>query len=93
MQDVELIGILSEKLNKYILTTDDGTEYTIYAINPWESVPPEFDTAKFNKFVGKKVKVFGRASGTEIWNATMHLPDCEDTIPPGLEELDDLEGL
>ncbi|NHJ48203.1 MAG: hypothetical protein FK733_10490 [Asgard group archaeon] len=93
MQDVELIGMISEKMNRYILTTDDGTEYTVYAINPWESVPPEFDTAKFSKYVGEKVRVFGNASGTEIWNATMHSLDGKDTIPPGLEELDDLEGL
>jgi hypothetical protein len=93
MQDVEIFGVVTEKFNKYILTADDGTEYTLFAINPWESVPPEFGTGKFAKFIGERVKVFGRLSGTEIWNAVIHCPEDEDTNPPELPGLDDLGEL
>ena len=92
MENVELIGTLSQRMNKYILTTKDGTEYTLFAISPWEAVSPDFDTAKFAQFIGKEVKVFGKATGTEVWDTVIHEPDCEDTIPPGLPSLNDLKS-
>ncbi len=87
MEDVEISGVVSRKMEKYILTTEDGEEYTLYAINPWESVPVDFDTAKFEKFIGEKVKVFGRSSGTEIWNALIHCLDDSDAKAPKIDDL------
>ncbi|NHJ84180.1 MAG: hypothetical protein FK734_01875 [Asgard group archaeon] len=91
MENVELTGTLSQRMNKYILTTDDGTEYILFSISPWEAVSPDFDTAKFAQFIGKKVKVYGRATGTEVWDTVIHSPDCEDTVPPGLPSFADLK--
>lgn len=87
MEEVEKKGVVSKKMEKYILTTEEGEEFTLYAINPWESVPVDFDTAKFEKFIGEKVKVFGRSTGTEIWNALIHCPDDLDTKAPSMDDL------
>jgi len=87
MEEAELIGVVSKKLNTYILTTDEGKEYKLFAIDPWESVPTDFDTAKFELFIGEKVKVSGRITDGEIWNALVHYTDDEDTIPPSLHDL------
>jgi hypothetical protein len=87
MEETELTGVISKKFNKYILTTDEGKEYKLFAISPWESVPTDFDTAKFEQFIGDTVKVYGRLSGSEIWNALVHCPNNEDTIAPSLDDL------
>ncbi|MBK5114122.1 MAG: hypothetical protein KGD59_12195 [Candidatus Heimdallarchaeota archaeon] len=87
MEEIEITGVVSKKMNEYILTTDDGKEYKLFAINPWESVPTDFGTAKFEEFVGETVKVFGRLSGEEIWNALVHCPDDTDTKAPSLDDL------
>lgn len=75
MEEQEIFGVVSKRNNVYILTTEDGKEYKLFAISPWESVPPEFDTTKFAEFVGKKVKASGRVTEGEIWNALVHCPD------------------
>jgi len=87
MEEVELTGVVTKKFKDYILATDEGKEYKLFAILPWESVPTDFDTAKFEQFIGEKVKVSGRLSGGEIWGALVHYPDDEDTIPPSLDDL------
>ena len=87
MEEVEKIGVLSKKLDRYYLTTDDGIIYTLYAILPWESVPVDFDTAKFSQFIGEKVRVIGTSSGTEIWNALVHKLDGSDTKAPFIDDL------
>ncbi|MCG3253847.1 MAG: hypothetical protein ACTSUW_03630 [Candidatus Heimdallarchaeota archaeon] len=87
MEEVELTGVVSKKFNEFILTTEEGKEYKLFAINPWESVPTNFDTAKFEQFVGESVKVSGRLSGSEIWNALVHCPDEADTKAPSLDDL------
>lgn len=87
MEEAELTGVVSKKFNDYILTTEEGKEYRLFAINPWESVPTDFDTAKFEQFIGETVKVSGRLSGSEIWNALVHCLDNKDTIAPSLDDL------
>lgn len=87
MENVEFKGVISEEMNKYYLTTKDGTKYVVYAISPWESVPTDFDTAKFAQFVGETVTVSGRVKGTEIWSAVMHCPDNEDIKAPKIDDL------
>ena len=87
MDEKEISGIVSRKNNEYILTADDGKEYKLFAISPWESVPPDFDSAKFAKFIGKKVKASGNFSGSEIWNALVHCPNDADTKAPKIDDL------
>lgn len=87
MEEIELTGVVSKKLNEYILTTEEGKEYKLFAISPWESVPTDFGTAKFEEFIGESVKVNGRLSGSEIWNALVHCPDEGDTKAPSLDDL------
>ncbi len=87
MEEKELTGVVTKEFNEYILTTEDGHKYKLFAINPWESVPTDFDTAKFEQFLGETVKVYGRVSGSEIWNALVHCPGDEDTIAPSLDDL------
>ena len=71
MEEQELIGILTKRVNKFIVITEEGKEYRIYAINPWQAVSIDYDTGKYNDLIGKKVRVFGRFLGTEIWKATI----------------------
>ncbi|NHJ03551.1 MAG: hypothetical protein EAX90_01920 [Candidatus Heimdallarchaeota archaeon] len=87
MEEKEILGILSKKLNQFILTDENGKEYKIYAINPWESVPPDFDTAKFVEFIGEKVKVSGNLSNEEIWNAFIHKENNKRNFPPKIDDL------
>ncbi|MCF2142971.1 MAG: hypothetical protein K9W42_04660 [Candidatus Heimdallarchaeota archaeon] len=87
MKEDVLLGTISYEQNEYFLTTKKGKKYKLYAIEPWESVPPDFDSGKFAPYVGKKVRVFGRVMDGEIWNAMVQLPDQKDTIPPKLDDL------
>lgn len=87
MEEKEIVGVVSKRNNEYYVTTEDGTIYSLYAINPWESVPTDFDTGKFEQFVNNKVRVAGRFKGTEIWNALVHCLDEKDTIPPRIDDL------
>ena len=87
MEEKEIFGVVSRRNNEYILTTEDGKDYKLFAISPWESVPPEFDTAKFAEFIGEKVKVTGKFSGNEIWSALVHCPDDADTKAPKIDDL------
>jgi len=66
-----IIGIVKEKMGKYIVEAEDGTEYTLFAIKPWESVSPDHNTGKFAAFIDKKVQASGSFSGTEIWAASL----------------------
>ncbi len=48
---------------------DNGTEYKLSAIMPWEAVSPDFDSGKFAAVLGKRVTVSGVTDGTTIWGA------------------------
>lgn len=87
MEEKEILGIVTKKLNQFVLTDEKGDEYKLFAINPWESVPLDFDTAKFIHYIGKKVKVIGILSEKEIWCAIIHQQDKEDIIPPKIDDL------
>jgi len=87
MKEDELLGTLVLENNSYYLKTKDGKKYRLYAIQPWESVPADFDSGKFQPYVGKKVRVFGNVSEGEIWNAMVQLPDQKDVVPPKIEDL------
>ncbi|MHA2379048.1 MAG: hypothetical protein ACXADO_01185 [Candidatus Thorarchaeota archaeon] len=69
MEEITVSGIISENLDEYVLTTDDGTEYKLSAIMPWEAVPPDFDSGKFAVNLGEHVTISGVADGSTIWRA------------------------
>ncbi len=75
IEEKYVIGVVKEIMNKFILVTDDGKEYKLYAINPWEAVSVDFNSSRFVPFVGKTVKATGRIQDSEIWAA--HLTDLD----------------
>lgn len=87
MSEKDITGIVSKKLNKYLLTADDGTQYQLFAINHWETLPEDLYNEKFAKFVGEKVKVTGRVIEKVIWNALVRFPNEKDNRPPSLDDL------
>ncbi|MHA1156519.1 MAG: hypothetical protein ACTSQK_10470 [Candidatus Heimdallarchaeota archaeon] len=87
MSESDIIGVVSKKLNRYLLTADDGTEYQLLAINKWETLPEELYTEKFANFVGERVKVTGRVIEKIIWNALIRYSNEKDNIPPKIGDL------
>ena len=69
MDDITVSGIISESLNEYLLTTDDGTEYKLSAILPWEAVPADFGSSGFAARLGERVTISGVTDGDTIWRA------------------------
>lgn len=60
---------MSKILDYYMVTKDDGTEYKLSAIKPWEAVSPDFDSGKFAVVLGKRVTITGLSDGHMIWDA------------------------
>jgi len=87
LSESDIIGVVSKKLNRYLLTADDGTEYQLLAINKWETLPEELYTEKYANFVGKKVKVSGRVIENIIWNALIRYSKEKDNSPPKIDDL------
>ena len=87
LSNSDLTGIVSRKLNRYLLTADDGREYQLFAINKWETLPKELYTEKFAKFVGEQVKVSGRVIENIIWNALISYSNEKDNSPPKMDDL------
>ncbi len=87
LSNSDITGIVSKKLNRYLLTAADGTEYQLLAINKWETLPEELYTEKFGKFVGEKVKVSGRIIENIIWNALIRYSNKNDNSPPKIDDL------
>ncbi len=87
LSEPDISGIVSKKLNRYLLTADDGTEYQLFAINKWEALPEELYTEKFAKVVGEKVKVSGRVIENIIWNALIRYSKEKDNNPPKIDDL------
>ena len=69
MEDITVVGIISENLNEYVLTTDDGVEYKLSAILPWEAVPADFGSSGFAARLGERVTISGVTDGNTIWRA------------------------
>jgi hypothetical protein len=47
MKDVTVTGLISKIMNRYVITSDDGTQYELSAIHPWEAVSPDFGSGIF----------------------------------------------
>ena len=71
MKNITIVGILEERPNGFIVKTELGTEFKLYAIRPMEAVSPDFDIGKYAAFVGKKVRASGMCDGNEIYSATV----------------------
>ncbi|MHA2601261.1 MAG: hypothetical protein AM324_003915 [Candidatus Thorarchaeota archaeon SMTZ1-83] len=69
MEEITVTGVISEDLNEYRLTTDDGTEYKLSAILPWEAVPADFGSSGFAARLGERVTISGITDGDTIWRA------------------------
>ena len=69
MEEITVAGVISEDLNEYKLTTDDGTEYKLSAILPWEALPADFGSSGFAARLGERVRISGVTDGNTIWRA------------------------
>lgn len=71
MKDVTIVGIVEERPDGFVVKTEIGTEFKLYAIRPMEAVSPDFDIGKFAAFVGKRVRASGPCDGNLIYSATV----------------------
>jgi len=71
MKEISIIGLVSKILDQYVITTDDGTEYRLSAIMPWEAVPPDFGSGDYALHLGKRMMASGTTNGQTIWGATL----------------------
>lgn len=74
MKEISVTGIVSRILDQYVITTDDGAEYKLSAILPWEAVAPDFGSGNFALHLGKKMTATGSVEGYTIWRATLSEP-------------------
>ena len=71
LTEISVVGLISKIMNRYVITTDDGTEYELSAILPWESVPPEVGSDAFALHLGKKMRASGQSDGSTIYGAQL----------------------
>ena len=74
MKEISVTGIVSKILDQYVITTDDGTEYKLSAIMPWEAVPPDFGSGNFALHLGKRMTATGTTDGHTIWRVMLSEP-------------------
>jgi hypothetical protein len=71
MKEINITGLVSRILNKYVITSDDGSEYELSAIMPWEAVSPDFGSGDFALHLGKRMIASGMTDGSTIWKASL----------------------
>lgn len=71
MEEISVTGIVSKILDQYVITTDEGTEYKLSAIMPWEAVEADFGSGDFALHLGKRMTATGSTDGDTIWGATL----------------------
>ena len=69
MEEITVVGLISKILDRYVVTTDDGSQFTLSAIMPYESVSPDYGSHTFAKRLGLRTKVSGLCDGNTIWRA------------------------
>ncbi|MCK5238709.1 MAG: hypothetical protein KAR33_04120 [Candidatus Thorarchaeota archaeon] len=74
LKDIEVTGLISKVLNRYVVITKEGVEYELSAIMPWEAVSPDFDSGQFAKELGHTMIASGKTDGSTIWGATLSKP-------------------
>jgi len=70
-KEIEIIGLISKVLDQYIITTDNGTEYSLSAISPWESVSPDYNSGQYADHLGHRMIASGKTDGSTIWGASL----------------------
>ena len=73
MEEISATGIVSRIFDQYIIIADDGTEYTLYAILPRESVACDFGSGDFTLHLGKKISA-GSEDDNTIWGTMLTEP-------------------
>jgi hypothetical protein len=71
LKEIQVEGIISRTRDQYTITTDDGINYDLSVILPWESVAPDYGTGVFTQCIGKRVNVAGLTDGHTIWKAQL----------------------
>ncbi len=71
MEDITVSGIVTRRQDNYVITADDGTEYILSAIMPWEALPPDFGSGDYALHVGKRMIATGSTDGQTIWRAVL----------------------
>ena len=71
MKEITVTGAVSRRMNEYVITTDDGTEYKLSAIMPWEAVSPDFRSGDFELHLGQRMIASGSTDGHTIWGARL----------------------
>jgi hypothetical protein len=69
LKEIHVEGIISRTREQYAITTDDGINYELSSILPWESIAPDYGTGVFAQCVGKRANVIGLTDGHTIWKA------------------------
>lgn len=69
LNEITVVGLISKILDEFVVTTDDGTEYRLSAIMPYEAVAPESGSHVFANHLGMRMKVSGLTDGHTIWRA------------------------
>jgi hypothetical protein len=71
MDEITIIGTISKTASGYVVSTDDGIEYGLSAILPWEAVPTDFGSVGFEMHLGKRLKISGLTDGNTIYGARL----------------------
>ena len=71
MKEITVTGLVSKILNQYVITTDDGTEFQLSAILPWEAVSADYGTSEFAQNLGRKMTASGVTDGQTIWKSSL----------------------
>jgi hypothetical protein len=71
LKEISVTGLVSKILENYVITTDDGREYELSAIMPWEAVSPDFGSGEFALHLGKRMTASGLTDGRTIWKASL----------------------
>jgi hypothetical protein len=75
MKDMSVTGLISRIMSHYVVTADDGTQYELSAIYPWEAVAADHGSGVFAENLGKRMTATGVTDGHTIWKADLHLPE------------------
>ena len=75
LKEIQVTGLVSKIFGKYVITADDGVEYELSNIKPWESTSPDFNSGQFAENVGRRMIARGFSDGGTIWSATLAPPE------------------
>ena len=71
MDEIAVLGVIKKTSTNYVIVTDDGKEYRLSAILPWEAISPDYNTYEFELNLGKRISVSGVTNGHTIYRASL----------------------